>query len=145
LGSKLQINYKKESFSDQIRERFGDDSVDLIIDFVGSPYWEENIDCLAVDGRLIFLSMLGGAKVDEMDLVPILRKRLTVKGSTLRNRSQEYKRELTGEFWKRTESLFKDEELTPVISAIFDWEEVEKAHQMMKENRNAGKIVLTGM
>lgn len=145
LGSTLQINYKEENFAKKIEERFGENSVDLIIDFVGSPYWEKNISSLAMDGRVVYLSMLGGAKVDEMSLVPILRKRLTVRGSTLRNRPLKYKKRLTEEFWGQTKLHFENEDLTPVISAIFDWKDVEKAHQMMKENRNAGKIVLTGM
>ncbi|PKD43841.1 NAD(P)H-quinone oxidoreductase [Rhodohalobacter barkolensis] len=145
LGSALQINYKEEDFVEKIKQRFGESSVDLIVDFVGSPYWEKNISSLAIDGRLIYLSMLGGAKVEEMSLVPILRKRLTVRGSTLRNRSIEYKKQLTDEFWRNTKDYFENEELAPVISAIFDWKDVEKAHQMMNENRNAGKIVLTNM
>ncbi|WP_069129963.1 NAD(P)H-quinone oxidoreductase [Rhodohalobacter halophilus] len=145
LGSILQINYKEEDFAEAIRNRFGENSMDLIIDFVGSPYWESNIDCLSMDGRVVILSMLGGVTVEKLNLIPILRKRLTIRGSTLRNRSVEYKKRLTGEFWEKTEQLFKQEELSPVISAIFDWNDVEKAHQMMSENRNAGKIVLTGM
>ncbi len=145
LGSSLQVNYKEQDFSEMIRENFGKNSIDLIIDFVGSPYWEKNIDSLSMDGRLVFLSMLGGAKVKEMNLVPILRKRLTVRGSTLRNRSSEYKMKLTAEFWNNTRELFEKEQITPVISAIFDWQDVEKAHKMMSDNKNAGKIILNRM
>jgi len=145
LGSLLQINYKEQDFAEKIQERFGENSVDLIIDFVGSPYWGKNINSLAMDGRLIYLSMLGGAKVEEMSLVPILRKRLTIRGSTLRNRSYAYKKQLTEEFWNSTRDLFENEKLAPVISAIIDWGDVEKAHQMMSNNKNAGKIILNGM
>jgi len=145
LGSSLQINYKEQDFAEKIQERFGENSVDLIIDFVGSPYWGKNINSLAMDGRLIYLSMLGGAKVEEMSLVPILRKRLTIRGSTLRNRSYAYKKQLTEEFWNSTRDLFENEKLAPVISAIIDWGDVEKAHQMMSNNKNAGKIILNGM
>ncbi|MDZ7758185.1 NAD(P)H-quinone oxidoreductase [Rhodohalobacter sp.] len=145
LGATLQINYKEQDFAEKIRERFGENSVDLIIDFVGSPYWENNISSLGMDGRLVYLSMLGGAKVEEMNLVPILRKRLTVRGSTLRNRSLDYKKQLTEQFWNSTRDLFEKEKLAPVISAIFDWSDVEKAHLMMSKNKNAGKIILNGM
>ncbi|MDZ7721162.1 MAG: NAD(P)H-quinone oxidoreductase [Balneolaceae bacterium] len=106
LGSDLSINYKEEDFSDVIESEFGENCVDLIIDFVGSPYWEMNIKILGLDGRLVYLSMLGGAKVDQMNLVPILRKRLTIKGSTLRNRSDEYKIKLTKEFKQNALDLF---------------------------------------
>ena len=145
LGASLQVNYKEQDFAEKIRESWGESSVNLIIDFVGSPYWGKNINSLAIDGRLVYLSMLGGAKVEEMNLVPILRKRLTIRGSTLRNRSLEYKKQLTREFWNNTSELFEKEMLAPVISAIFDWRDVEKAHQMMSNNKNAGKIVLNNM
>lgn len=145
LGSTLQVNYKEQDFAERIKDRFGENSIDLIIDFVGSPYWKNNINSLGIDGRIVYLSMLGGAKVKEMDLVPILRKRLTIRGSTLRNRSLDYKKQLTKEFWNSTRDLFEKEKLAPVISAIVDWAEVEKAHQMMSDNKNAGKIILNGM
>jgi len=145
LGSILQVNYKEQDFAEKIKEKFGENSVDLIIDFIGSPYWDNNISSLEMDGRLVYLSMLGGAEVKEMDLVPILRKRLTIRGSTLRNRSIDYKKKLTKEFWNSTRDLFEKEKLAPVISAIIDWVDVEKAHQMMSENKNAGKIILNGM
>ncbi len=121
------------------------ESVDVIVDFVGSPYWDMNIKILGMDGRLIYLSMLGGAKVDEMNLVPILRKRLTIKGSTLRNRSNEYKMKLTKEFENKASQLFRAGKIKPVIDSVYDWNNVEEAHSKMENNRNAGKIILTGM
>lgn len=145
LGSALSINYKEENFSDVIESEFGENCVDLIIDFVGSPYWELNIKILGLDGRLVYLSMLGGAKVDQMNLVPILRKRLTIKGSTLRNRSDEYKMELTKEFKQKALKFFTDGTIKPIIDSVFDWSDVEEAHSRMKKNLNAGKIILTGM
>jgi len=145
LGATLQVNYKKQGFAEKLKEKFGKNNVDLIIDFVGSPYWKDNINSLNMDGRVIYLSMLGGAEVKEMDLIPILRKRLTIRGSTLRNRSLDYKKKLTKEFWNSTKNLFETEKLAPVISAIIDWADVEKAHQMMSKNKNAGKIILNGM
>jgi len=145
LGATLQVNYKKQGFAEKLKEKFGKNNVDLIIDFVGSPYWKDNINSLNMDGRVIYLSMLGGAEVKEMDLIPILRKSLTIRGSTLRNRSLDYKKKLTKEFWNSTKNLFETEKLAPVISAIIDWADVEKAHQMMSKNKNAGKIILNGM
>ncbi len=145
LGSALSINYKEENFSDVIDSEFGENTVDLIIDFVGSPYWDMNIKILGLDGRLVYLSMLGGAKVDQINLVPILRKRLTIKGSTLRNRSDEYKMNLTRAFKKNALKYFKDGTIKPIIDSVFDWTDVEEAHSKMKNNLNAGKIILTGM
>lgn len=145
LGADLTINYKTENYADVIKKELGENSVDLIIDFVGSPYWEKNIDVLAMDGRVVYLSMLGGATVEKMSLVPVLRKRLTISGSTLRNRSESYKVELTREFTDDVYDLITDQSIQPVIDSVYHWENVEEAHQRMQNNENAGKIVLTGM
>lgn len=145
LGSDLSINYKEKDFSAEIESNFGKQCVDVIIDFVGSPYWDMNIKILGTDGRLMYLSMLGGATVEKMNLVPILRKRLSIKGSTLRNRSKKYKIKLTQEFAGKALDLFMNGKLKPIIDSIYDWNDVEEAHSKMKNNLNAGKIILTGM
>jgi tumor protein p53-inducible protein 3 len=121
LGSDLCMNYKEESFAESLTETFGKDSVNVILDFIGAPYWEQNIDVLAMDGRLVYLAMLGGATIEKLSLIPILRKRLTILGSTLRNRSREYKIELTKDFHNHTSDLFKQKKLKPVIDSVFDW------------------------
>lgn len=145
LGADMAINYREQNFSSVIEQAAGPDSVDLIIDFVGAPYWDKNIAILAMDGRLIYLSMLGGAGIENMNLVPILRKRLTVKGSTLRNRPVQYKMNLTSDFHSYVMDHIEEGIIRPVIHRIFDWNDVEQAHQMMKNNENTGKIILTGM
>ncbi|WP_340105371.1 NAD(P)H-quinone oxidoreductase [Rhodohalobacter sp. 8-1] len=145
LGAGLALNYKEENFDEAIERQFGDSAVDVILDFVGASYWHQNMEVLAMDGRLVHLGLLGGASVDSVNLGTILRKRLTVRGSTLRNRSDEYKALLTEEFTDRFAGLFDDGTLRPVIDSIYEWEEAEEAHQRMKHNENAGKIVLNGM
>ncbi|TVR17965.1 MAG: NAD(P)H-quinone oxidoreductase [Balneolaceae bacterium] len=145
LGADLCMNYKQENFADSLEETFGKNCVNVIVDFVGSPYWDNNIRTLALDGRLVYLAMLGGATIEKMSLVPILRKRLTIRGSTLRNRSDEYKTSLTQEFQKTSLNLFREERIKPVIDSVFDWKDVEEAHSRMENNQNAGKIILTGM
>jgi len=145
LGADLAINYKEKSFETEIEKEFGPTAVDVIIDFVGAPYWHQNIQVLAMDGRLVHLGLLGGSEVDNIDLGTILRKRLSIRGSTLRNRSDEYKALLTKEFTERFLESFDDGTLRPVIDSVYEWEEAEQAQQRMKQNKNAGKIVLTGM
>ncbi|MDR8391736.1 NAD(P)H-quinone oxidoreductase [Aliifodinibius sp. S!AR15-10] len=145
LGADFTYNYKKVNFSDQIERDLGSNSVDLIIDFVGASYWNKNINVLAKDGRLVLLAILGGHKVKNMSLIPILQKRLSVRGTTLRSRSLEYKIKLTQEFSARTLDLFERDLLRPVIDSVHDWQDAEKAHQQMADNKNTGKIVLTGM
>ena len=145
LGAGSTINYKQDDFADVIFEEYGPSSVDVILDFVGAPYWHQNVDVLALDGRMVHLGLLGGAKTKSLDLSRILRKRLTIRGSTLRNRSDEYKARLVKEFTERFYDMFDEEKIRPVIDSVYDWNDVEKAHQRMKQNKNAGKIVLTGM
>jgi len=145
LGANFAYNYKEQNYAEEIIGDIGKDSVDLILDFIGKPYWHKNMEVLAMDGRVVYLSFLGGHKVEDVSLIPVLRKRLSIMGSTLRNRSEEYKIELTQGFASQTLSFFKDGKLKPVIDSTFDWSETEKAHQRMQNNKNTGKIVLTGM
>jgi putative PIG3 family NAD(P)H quinone oxidoreductase len=143
LGADFAYNYKEQDFAEAIKKDIDEGQVNLIIDFIGAPYWEKNIDVLAMDGRLVYLSFLGGHKVKNLSLTPILRKRLSIIGSTLRNRSDDYKIALTKEFVDRVLPFFEDGTLKPVIDSVFDWNDVEKAHQRMQDNKNTGKIVLT--
>jgi len=145
LGAEYTYNYNTTDFSEGIIEDIGRASIHLIIDFVGAPYWEKNIRVLATDGRIVYLSMLGGHKLESLSLLPILQKRLTIKGSTLRSRSESYKIELIDDFWKTTAHLFEEQIIQPVIDSEYDWEEAEQAHRRMAENKNTGKMVLRGM
>jgi tumor protein p53-inducible protein 3 len=143
LGVELAVNYKERNFAEEIEKAFGRDSVNLVIDFVGSPYWKMNMDCIAMDGRMVCLAMLGGAKLENASLVPVLRKRLTVMGSTLRNRTDEYKAELTSDFFKNAQDLLKSFKIRPIIDSVYDWTRAEDAHSRMEKNMNAGKIILS--
>jgi putative PIG3 family NAD(P)H quinone oxidoreductase len=145
LGADLLINYKAEDFAEKITREWGQNAVDLIIDFIGAPYWQQNIDVLNTDGRLVYLSFLGGNKLEEMSLSPFLKKRLKVMGSTLRSRSLDYKIKLTQSFLTDVLPLLEQGEIKPVIDRTFDWEDAEEAHRYMTDNKNTGKIVLTGM
>lgn len=143
LGAKVTINYKTEDFEKIIQEETNGDGVDLVIDFIGEPYWNANLKSLKTDGRLIYLAMMGGTRLQGQSIGPILSKRLTIKGSTLRSRPQSYKEDLSSEFWLFAKKRFESGELKPVIDSIYPWDEVEKAHERMGSNLNTGKIVLT--
>jgi len=142
IGANFAYNYKTQDFSEEIENDLGKDPVNLVIDFIGAPYWERNIDVLALDGRLVYLSFLGGHKLEDISLGPLLRKRLSIMGSTLRSRKLEYKIELTKTFQDACLDLIKSGAIKPVIDSIYDWEDVEDAHQRMSDNKNTGKIVL---
>ncbi len=145
LGADFAYNYKTQNYAEEIKKDIGSESVDLIIDFIGKPYWHKNMEVLAMGGRVVYLSFLGGHKIEERSLIPILRKRLTVMGSTLRSRSLDYKISLTKDFAEHCLPLFNKEVLNPVIDSSFDWKNTEEAHQRMQDNKNTGKIILTGM
>jgi len=145
LGAEFTYNYKTQNFADEIVGDIGEDSVDLIVDFIGAPYWEKNIRVLTMDGRVVYLSFLGGHRLEKMSLAPILKKRLSIMGSTLRSRALDYKIKLTKDFASQALPLFKSGKLSPAIDSIFDWSEAEQAHQRMANDKNTGKIVLTGM
>lgn len=145
LGAQYAFNYKEQDFAEKITKELGENAVNLVVDFIGAPYWEKNVEVLSMDGRLVYLSFLGGHRLEQMSLAPLLKKRLTIMGSTLRSRSPEYKIELTQAFSTDCMPLLEDGSLSPVIDSVFDWEDTEEAHQRMENNQNTGKIVLTGM
>ncbi len=140
LGADVTINYKKESFIERIKETCG--QVNLILDFIGAPYWEDNLKSLAVDGRLVIISTLGGAVVPEAHLGYLMMKRLTVTATTLRSRSLEYKEALTKDFSETVLSLFESGELKPIVDSVFEFKDVQSAHVHMGQNKNTGKILL---
>ncbi len=144
LGADMAVNYRHEDFREAVAGAWSPAGIDLIIDPVGAPYWERNIDLLGLDGRLVYLAFMGGSGVDQVRLSNLLRKRLTVCGSTLRNRSLAYKIALTQDFQAKNMDLLAEGRLQPVIDSVFDWTEAEKAHQRMEQNLSAGKLVLEG-
>lgn len=142
LGATHAINYKEGPFLDKIMELTNGIGVNLILDFVGASYWEQNINSLRQDGRLVLISLLGGSRMESVSLSKLLAKRIQVTGTTLRSRSVAYKTKLTQEFASFALPLFLSGKLQPVIDRVFPWEQVQQAHQYMEENRNIGKIVL---
>lgn len=142
LGANQAIDYKTQNFQEVIHEWTEGRGVDVIIDFLAASYFQKNINSLAMDGRMVMLSLMGGIKVTDFNLVNILRRRLHIKGSTLRARSLDYKIRLTKDLKDFAWSAFENGELKPVIDSVWAWEEVAQAHQYMEENRNSGKIIL---
>ena len=142
LGAAATIDYRSEDFAARVAGHTDGAGVDLILDFIGAPYFEQNIQSLATDGRLVLLSTLGGATVEAVNLGRLLVKRLQVKATTLRARSSDYKIRLTQEFAAYALPLFEAGTLHPVIDRIYDWREVADAHRRMEANESVGKLVL---
>ncbi|MCC5945869.1 MAG: NAD(P)H-quinone oxidoreductase [Bernardetiaceae bacterium] len=137
LGAEQMINYKKEKFVHTLKNR-----IDVILDFVAAPYFNDNIDCLKLDGRLILIALLGGAKVSDMNLAKIIGKRLHIKGTTLRSRSHAYQNQLCKAFANFAIPLFEQKKIKPIIDSVYDWKDIAAAHTHMECNKNSGKIVV---
>jgi len=145
LGADVVLNYKQGSFAANVLQATNNKGVDIILDFVGASYWKDNMECCGLDGTIVLLSMLGGAVVENCNLGPILRKRIQVKGSTLRNRSLDYKSRLTEDMSNFCLPRFADGRLKIIISKIFDIQNVQAAHSFIEENNNIGKVVLNNI
>lgn len=141
LGADACIDYKTANFAEVLQKELPT-GVNVIIDFVGAPYFHQNINALASDGRMVHLGFLGGTMLPELNLRPILLKRLKIMGSTLRARSLEYKVDLTKSFATANLSHFASGKLRVPIDRVFDWQAVAEAHQYMEGNQNKGKVVL---
>ena len=142
LGADLTIDYKSQNFKDEVLKFTTNYGADVIIDFIGGPYFKHNIESLTRDGRLIQLATLGGGKVEDFDMRQILVKRLKIIGSTLRSRSLDYQTRLTKEFKDFTYEKIRKGIIKPVIDKVFRWQDVAVAHKRMEENKNIGKIIL---
>ena len=142
LGAKIAINYTDGEFAKHVMEATANDGVNIILDFVGASYMAQNMSTLATDGRLVLLATMGGAKVNQFDLMTVLRKRLQIIGSTLRARSLDYKMQLTNDFVKRILPGFAEGHFKPIVDSIYSWRQATEAHQRMEENLNMGKIIL---
>lgn len=141
LGAELAINYKRDSFTRRVLDATDGAGVDLILDFIGAPYWNDNLKVLAHGGMLTIIGLLGGGRGD-LDMGLILGKSLTVTGTTLRRLPLAQKVDLTRAFVEFALPRLESGEITPVLDTIFTLGEAADAHRMMEANRNTGKIVL---
>ncbi|MFA0960956.1 NAD(P)H-quinone oxidoreductase [Roseivirga sp. BDSF3-8] len=142
LGATACYDYHKGPFTDFVKEHTEGKGADIIIDFIGAPYFSHNLDSLARDGRLVMLAFLGGVKANEVNLRRMLAKRLTIAGSTLRSRDQDYQIRLNMEMTAYLLPLLEQGEIKPVVDSTFSWRDVADAHRYMEDNRNQGKIIL---
>jgi NADPH2:quinone reductase len=141
LGAVRGINYRNEDFVEVIKTETGGKGVDVILDMVGGLYVAREIDCLADDGRLAVIALLGGAKAT-VDLGQVLRRRLTLTGSTLRPRPVAFKAAIVDNLRKHIWPLIEVGRIKPVIYKVFPLEEAVQAHVLMETSMHVGKIVL---
>ena len=141
LGATAGCNYKERDFADWVKEVTKGQGVDLIEDFIGAAYWDQNLRCLKTGGRLVLVGLMGGAKV-EANLGLLMTKRLQVFGSVLRSRPLADKIAITQRFRIHWLPLLAAGRIKPIIDRVFPLAQASDAHRYMEENRNVGKIIL---
>lgn len=141
LGAVRAINYRTEDFVEIVKQQTAGRGVDVILDMVGGVYVAREIDCLADDGRLAVIALLGGSKAT-VDLGQVLRRRLAITGSTLRPRSIEFKATIAHKLRRHIWPLIESGRIRPVIYKTFPLEQAAQAHALMEASVHIGKIVL---
>lgn len=141
LGAVRGINYKTKDFVEVIKEATNRKGVDVILDMVAGDYIQRQLSCLADDGRLVFIAMLGGGKAN-VNFGPVLLRRLTITGSTLRPRPVEFKAAIAAKLRERVWPLIETGKIKPVIYKTFPLEQAAEAHALMESSTHIGKIVL---
>ena len=142
LGADVAINYKTQDFVEEVKKATNGKGVDVILDMVTGTYLQREIDCLADDGRIVVIAIMGGSK-SEVNTGQILRRRLTVTGSTLRPRPVAFKRQIAKELHEHVWPLLNSGKLKPVIYKTFSLEQAADAHRLMESSEHVGKIILT--
>lgn len=137
LGAVACLNYQEENFA----HRLAGKQIDVILDSIGAPYFEQHIALLANEGRLVFINAVGG-RLAELDMMALMQRRLTLTGSTLRGRSAAFKGDLCGDVERYVWPLVKKGALRPVIHEVFPLAQASLAHERMESGNFIGKLVL---
>jgi putative PIG3 family NAD(P)H quinone oxidoreductase len=142
LGAELAINYREQDFVAAVQAATAQAGVDVILDMVGGDYVEHNLQCLAIEGRLVMIAFLNGARVN-VNLAPLTRRRLTITGSTLRSRGSEFKAEVAQALRTHVWPLLAAGRVRAVIERTFPLAQAADAHRLLEAGEHVGKIVLT--
>ena len=142
LGADHAINYKATDFAEEVKKITAGKGVNVVLDMVAGSYVAREIECMAEDGRLVIIAVQGGIKA-EFNAGLVLRKRLTITGSTLRPRSLEFKTAIAKALKEKVWPLLESGAIKPVIHSTFAAGDAAKSHALMESNQHIGKIVLT--
>jgi NADPH2:quinone reductase len=142
LGADHAINYKTQDFAEEARRLTGKKGVDVVLDMVGGAYVAREVSCLAEDGRIVIIAIQGGVE-SQFDAGLVLRRRLTITGSTLRPRPVEFKTAIAQNLKRTAWPWIEAGRIKPVLYKTFPATEAAAAHALMESNQHVGKIVLT--
>ena len=140
LGAKA-INYRTTEFVEAVRHITGGTGVDVVLDIVGGDYLQKNVDCLDMHGRLIQVGLLGGSRA-QVNLTPVMQRRLTLTGSTLRARSVQEKGAIAAELEQHVWPLLATRKVAPIINRVLPLREAAEAHRLLEAGEVIGKVVL---
>jgi NADPH2:quinone reductase len=141
LGAEVAIDYRAQDFVAVVKEKTDGRGVDVVLDMVAGDYIPRNIDCLAVEGRLVVIAVQGGIK-STINILPVMHRRLTVTGSTLRPRTVEEKGRIARALGENVWPLLESGRVAPVVHATFPLEQAADAHRLLESGGHVGKIVL---
>ena len=142
IGAQIAVNYAEQDFVEVVSSETAGSGVNLILDIIGGDYLNRNLSCLAADGRLVQIALQKGPKT-VINLLPIMLKRLTLTGSTLRPRSVAEKARLAESLRAKIWPMLDDGSIRPIVYRSFPLKEAAKAHELMESSTHIGKIVLT--
>lgn len=143
MGAHHAIDYEHEDFAQVVAKLTDNRGVDVILDFIGAPYFERNVNALNFGGRLVQIGIMGGIENAKIPLDRLLYRHLHIIGTVMKSRSQEVKHAMSRRFKERWLSQFGKDGLTPVIDSVFPLAQAGAAQQRMEDGLNVGKIVLT--
>ncbi len=141
LGASVTINYHENDFSQVVLEATQNRGVDVILDIIGAAYFAQNMRSLAFDGRLVHIALQQGLKT-ELHLLPVMLKRLTITGSTLRAREDQFKANIAKKLYRYVWPMLEEGKIKPIIHAILPLKEAYYAHELIESRAHIGKIVL---
>ena len=142
LGADVAIDYRSEDFAEAVKTATGGKGVDVVLDMVGAAYFGRNLRCLKLDGRLVIIAFLQGHVAEKVDLRPIMVKRLTVTGSTMRPRTTAEKGAIAQALEAKVWPLLAQGKARPRIFRTFPMDQAAEAHRLMESSTHIGKIML---
>lgn len=142
IGATEAWNYREVDWAQELDKVTHGKGVDIIIDFVGQGYFQQNLNSTSLDGRIVIVGLLSGNKTAEgIDLTPFAKRRLRVEGSRLRSRDTSYQGILRDMVVENILPKLVDGSLKSPIERVFDWHSIKDAHELMESNQTMGKII----
>lgn len=144
LGATAGFNYRTQDWAEELSKATQGRGVDVIVDYIGAGYFQDNLKSAALDGRIVNLAFLGGVKVEGgVDISYFLRKRVRYEGSTLRSRDEGCQRKLRDTVVENALEKLRSGEFKVFVEKVFKFEDVVEAHKLMESNQTKGKIICT--